>query len=201
MKLSIFQISTIVSSVTIATASVPVQAIPTSSNQSVLAQQHLAQVETNTIVDIASESEDFETLTAALSAADLVDTLATDGPFTVFAPTDSAFAELPDGALDYLLEPENRDLLTEILLYHVVPDTVMSSDLTTGGVDTLNGGIAVAVTDDGVVINNASVIQPDIEADNGVIHVINRVLIPSDVQTELAAALAAPSAEPVRALW
>ncbi len=159
--------------------------------------------QTSNIVEIASESDDFDTLTTAVTTAGLADTLASDGPFTVFAPTDDAFAALPDGVLDALLEPENRDLLTDILTYHVVPDDVMSDELSTGGVETLNGGLAVRVDPDQVVVNDASVIQPDIEASNGVIHAINRVLIPMGVVEELQArmALEPASAEPVRALW
>ncbi|MGJ3249844.1 MAG: fasciclin domain-containing protein [Elainellaceae cyanobacterium] len=152
-----------------------------------------------TIVEVASGSDSFETLVQAVQAADLVDTLSADGPYTVFAPTDDAFANLPDGALDALLLPENQDLLTDILTYHVVPDEVASDELETGAVDSLNGGLAVRVDPDGVVVNDASVIQPDIEASNGVIHAINRVLIPPSVLPELEALLAEeemPETEP-----
>lgn len=142
-----------------------------------------------TIVDLASDNDSFDTLVQAVQAANLGETLSSEGPYTVFAPTDEAFNQLPDGALDFLLQPENQDLLAEVLTYHVVSGSVMSGDLSTGGVDTLNGGIAVGVSDNGVVINNASVVTADIEASNGVIHVINRVLIPEDLQQQLASRL------------
>jgi uncharacterized surface protein with fasciclin (FAS1) repeats len=142
-----------------------------------------------TIVDVASDNDSFDTLVQAVQAANLGETLSSEGPYTVFAPTDEAFNQLPDGALDFLLQPENQDLLAEMLTYHVVSGSVMSGDLSSGGVDTLNGGIAVGVSDNGVVINNASVVTADIEASNGVIHVINRVLIPEDLQQQLASRL------------
>ena len=129
------------------------------------------------------------TLEQAVQAANLADTLSGEGPYTVFAPTDEAFDQLPEGALEFLLQPENQELLAEVLTYHVVPGSVMSGDLTSGGVDTLNGGIAVGVSDSGIVINNASVINPNIEASNGVVHVVNRVLIPEDLQQQLASRL------------
>lgn len=141
------------------------------------------------IVDVASSNDSFDTLVQALQAAGLANTLSGEGPYTVFAPTDEAFAELPDGALEYLLEPENRDLLTQVLSYHVVPGSVMSNQLSTGGISALSGGIAVAVRDSGIVVNNASVINPDVQASNGVIHAVNRVLIPEALQRQLASRL------------
>jgi uncharacterized surface protein with fasciclin (FAS1) repeats len=156
---------------------------------------------TGTIVDVAAGSDDFDTLVQAVQTADLVDTLSGPGPFTVFAPTDEAFASLPDGALDALLEPENRDLLEEILTYHVVPGEVMSDDLETGGVETLNGGLAVRVEPDRVIVNDASVVNADIPASNGVIHAINRVLIPPDTRAELFRRLQVAETQPIPALW
>jgi len=150
---------------------------------------------TPNLVELADSDDRFDTLTSAVQAAGLADTLANDGPFTVFAPTDDAFGDLPEGVLDLLLEPENQDLLQEILLYHVVPGRVPASDLETGPVDTLNGGLAVRVDPDKVVVNNGSVTEPDIMADNGIVHAVNRVLIPPDVQNRLAAMM------PVRGLW
>jgi uncharacterized surface protein with fasciclin (FAS1) repeats len=134
-----------------------------------------------TIVDVASASGDFTTLVAAVQAADLVDTLNGDGPFTVFAPTDEAFAALPAGVLDALLLPENKDTLTKILTYHVVPGEVMSDQITDGDVATVEGQSVTISTADGVTVNGAMVITPDVEASNGVIHVIDAVLVPSDV--------------------
>ncbi|RZM81803.1 fasciclin domain-containing protein [Leptolyngbya iicbica] len=152
---------------------------------------------TGDIVEVASDNPDFSTLVEAVQAAELVSTLQGPGPFTVFAPTNDAFDELPDGVLDALLMPENQDLLVDVLTYHVVPGEVMSGDLSTGGVETLNGGVAVAVSPEGVVVNNASVIQADVPASNGVIHAINRVLIPVGLVDELEAR----SAQPVPGLW
>ncbi len=132
-----------------------------------------------TIVDIAAGNESFTTLTAALEAAGLTDTLSGEGPFTVFAPTDEAFAALPEGTLEQLLQPENRDLLIQVLTYHVVPGSVMSGDLTTTAVPSVEGRpINVTVGDDSVMVNSATVVQADIQASNGVIHVIDQVILP-----------------------
>jgi hypothetical protein len=120
-------------------------------------------------------------LTAALKAAGLVDALQGKGPFTVFAPTDKAFKRLPKGTLENLLKPENRKLLTGILTYHVVPGNVKAEQVVKlKKAKTLNGQqVSIAVTKKGVKVNNAKVVKTDIETSNGVIHVINRVLIPS----------------------
>lgn len=134
-----------------------------------------------TIVDVASNTEGFSTLVAAVGAADLVDTLNSEGPFTVFAPTDDAFAALPPGVLDALLLPENKDTLTKILTYHVVPGAVMAADVTDGDVATVEGQTVTLSTADGVTVNGATVIQADVVADNGVIHVIDAVILPPDV--------------------
>lgn len=134
-----------------------------------------------TIVDVASNTEGFSTLVAAVGAADLVDTLNGEGPFTVFAPTDDAFAALPPGVLDALLLPENKDTLTKILTYHVIPGAVMAADVTDGDVATVEGQTVTLSTVDGVTVNGATVIQADVVADNGVIHVIDAVILPPDV--------------------
>ena len=133
------------------------------------------------IVDTAVAAGQFETLAAALGAADLVDTLKGDGPFTVFAPTDEAFAKLPAGTVENLLKPENRDQLIAILTYHVVPGAVRAADVVKlDEAATVNGqSVAIQVADNGVQINNANVIATDIEASNGVIHVIDTVILPS----------------------
>lgn len=184
------------SSISMAAIASPLTAAaPTPEDSSVL----IAQA-TGTIVDVAAGNDNFETLVQAVQAAGLVDTLSSDGPFTVFAPTDDAFADLPDGVLSALLEPENRDLLTEVLTYHVVPDEVTSDELETGVVDTLNGGVAVRVDPDRVIVNDSSVILPDVPASNGVIHAINRVLIPPSTSAELTRRLEAAESVP-RALW
>ena len=132
-----------------------------------------------TIVDVAASNADFETLVAAVKAAGLVETLSGEGPFTVFAPTDDAFAKLPAGTLENLLKPENKDQLVAILTYHVVPAKVLAADV--GGLteaDTVNGKKLTIDTSNGVKINNATVTATDIVGSNGVIHVIDTVILP-----------------------
>ncbi|EKE44927.1 Beta-Ig-H3/Fasciclin [Oceaniovalibus guishaninsula JLT2003] len=131
------------------------------------------------IVDTAVDNGSFTTLATALEAAGLVETLKGDGPFTVFAPTDDAFAALPEGTVDDLLKPENKDQLTAILTYHVVPGNVMSSDLTDGMTAATVNGAEVTISTDPVMVNDANVVTPDVAASNGVIHVIDKVLMPS----------------------
>lgn len=132
------------------------------------------------IVDTAVGAGDFGTLVAAVQAAGLVDTLKGDGPFTVFAPTDAAFAALPEGTVESLLKPENKDQLIAILTYHVVPGKVMSTDLMDDmKAATVQGGEITIDLDNGVMINDASVAAADIEASNGVIHVIDKVILPA----------------------
>jgi uncharacterized surface protein with fasciclin (FAS1) repeats len=137
--------------------------------------------EPGTIVDVASGNEDFSTLVAAVGAADLVETLSGEGPFTVFAPTDAAFEALPEGVLDALLLEENKDTLVKILTYHVVAGEVTSDQLTAGDVPTVEGQTVAVTTDGGVQVNGANVVAADVEASNGVIHVIDTVLLPPDV--------------------
>ena len=133
------------------------------------------------IVDIAASNDDFSTLVAAVGAAGLVDTLKSDGPFTVFAPTDEAFAALPEGTVETLLKPENKDQLVAILTYHVVAGKVMSTDLTDDmTAATVQGDTIMIDLDDGVKINDASVVTADIETSNGVIHVIDAVILPPE---------------------
>jgi uncharacterized surface protein with fasciclin (FAS1) repeats len=136
-----------------------------------------------TITEIVADGSDFSTLLTAVEAADLGETLAGEGPYTVFAPTNEAFAALPAGTLETLLEPENKDQLVSILTYHVVPGEIPAAEVTAGEVTTLNGADFTISTDDGVVItdgqgNQATVTQTDVEASNGVIHVIDAVLLP-----------------------
>ncbi|SFO32727.1 Uncaracterized surface protein containing fasciclin (FAS1) repeats [Roseovarius lutimaris] len=131
------------------------------------------------IVAIAAGNEDFSTLVAAVQAADLVETLKGDGPFTVFAPTNAAFAALPEGTVETLLKPENKDKLAAILTYHVVPGKVMSGDLSNGmSATTVQGSDVTIMTEGGVMVNGANVTAADIEASNGVIHVIDAVILP-----------------------
>ena len=138
--------------------------------------------EPGTIVVVADTNGSFGTLVAAVTAASLVETLSSPGPFTVFAPTDDAFAALPEGLVDCLLLEENVDALTSILTYHVVAGEVMSTDLTSGPVETVQGEeIAVDVTD-GVVLNESvNVVIADVPASNGVVHAIDGVLVPPSI--------------------
>lgn len=132
------------------------------------------------IVDTAASAGSFNTLVAAVKAADLVDTLKSDGPFTVFAPTDEAFAALPSGTVENLLKPENKDTLVKILTYHVLAGKVMSADIDSKilSPETVEGSTVNINATNGVMIDDANVIKADIEASNGVIHVIDKVIMP-----------------------
>ncbi len=132
------------------------------------------------IVELASETDALSTLFAAIDAAGLAETLQSEGPFTVFAPTNEAFAALPDGTLESLLLEENRELLVEILTYHVVPGKVMSGDLSDGMyAETVQGSsVTISIGNYGVSVDDASVVEADIEASNGVVHVIDSVILP-----------------------
>ena len=136
-----------------------------------------------TIVGVASANPDFSTLVAAVSAAGLAETLGAPGPYTVFAPTNEAFEDLPAGLLDALLLPENKEILAQILTYHVVAGEVMSADVQPGKVPTVEGSdLTIKVQKDGdVKVNGADVEAVDVEASNGVIHVIDEVLVPPNV--------------------
>jgi uncharacterized surface protein with fasciclin (FAS1) repeats len=145
----------------------------------------------DTIVDVAAEQAPLSTLVTALQAADLVEALSGEGPFTVFAPTNDAFAALPPEVLEALLLPENKDLLTEVLAYHVVPDTVTSAGLRgPRDLETLNGPVNISSTRDELFVNDAQVIAIDLEASNGVIHAIDAVLIPDGLVETLTARMA-----------
>jgi uncharacterized surface protein with fasciclin (FAS1) repeats len=134
---------------------------------------------TGTVVDVAASNADFSTLVAAVKAAGLVDTLNGAGPFTVFAPTNAAFAKLPAGTVESLLKPENKAKLTAILTYHVVPGAVKAADVAgLSEAATVNGKKVKIDTANGVKIDGATVVSTDIVASNGVIHVIDTVLMP-----------------------
>ncbi len=133
------------------------------------------------IVVVASSDPQFSTLVAALAAAGLVETLQGPGPFTFFAPTNDAFAALPAGLVDKLLLPENKETLTKILTYHVLASKVMAADVAAGDVATVEGSTIAITTDGGVKVNDANVIVTDVAASNGVIHAIDAVLLPPDV--------------------
>ena len=131
-----------------------------------------------TVVAIAADNKDFSTLVAAVKAAGLVDTLNGDGPFTIFAPTNEAFAKLPKGTVEDLLKPENKKKLVAILTYHVVSGRVMAVDVKAGKVKTVQGGELEIATEGGVTVNGAKVVKTDIVGKNGVIHVIDTVVLP-----------------------
>ena len=137
--------------------------------------------EAGDIVAVASSTDGFSTLVAALTAGGLVETLQGAGPFTVFAPTDAAFAALPAGLLDKLLLPENKDVLVAILTYHVVAGKVMAADVVAGDVPTVEGSTVTLDTAYGVTVNGANVTAADVAASNGVIHVIDAVIVPPTV--------------------
>ncbi|WP_425405009.1 fasciclin domain-containing protein [Hwanghaeella sp.] len=147
------------------------------SSQIAIADQNAGKAD---IVDTAVEAGAFQTLVAAVKAAGLVDTLKGEGPFTVFAPTDDAFAKLPAGTVEDLLKPENKDQLVAVLTYHVVPGKVMSSDIAGKklAAETVQGGKVAIDATSGVTVDQASVVTADIETSNGVIHVIDSVILP-----------------------
>lgn len=134
---------------------------------------------TKDVVGVAVEAGSFNTLVAAVKAAGLVETLQGPGPFTVFAPTDEAFAKLPAGTVENLLKPENKDKLVAVLTYHVVPGKVMAAQVTTGKAATANGkSLNLVASAGGVTVDGARVVKADIPAKNGVIHVIDSVVLP-----------------------
>lgn len=136
---------------------------------------------TKTVVEIAAGNEDFSTLVAAVKAAGLAEALSGDGPFTIFAPTNDAFAKLPEGTVETLLKPENKEKLQGILKYHVVSGKVMAADVTAGEVETLNGAKAtITVKEGAVMVDKAKVVKTDIVGTNGVIHVIDSVILPAE---------------------
>jgi len=131
------------------------------------------------LVSVASGVDNFKTLVAAVKAAGLVETLQGKGPFTVFAPTDAAFAKLPAGTVEDLLKPENKEKLVAILTYHVVSGKVLAADVKTSEAKTVQGqSVKLVVSDAGVTVDNAKVVKTDVMAENGVIHVIDTVIIP-----------------------
>ncbi|MBE9182089.1 fasciclin domain-containing protein [Oculatella sp. LEGE 06141] len=138
----------------------------------------------NNVVAVAQSDESFSTLAQAIEAAGLTETLSQDGPYTVFAPTNEAFAALPEGVLDALLLPENQDVLTQVLSYHVVPQEVTSDQITPGEVATVEGesiNVQVDQASGDVMVNEAMVVEPDVVASNGVIHAIDQVILPPNL--------------------
>jgi uncharacterized surface protein with fasciclin (FAS1) repeats len=171
--------------VAVAVSGMLLAACGTTSSSSMVASPAATPAATQNIVQIAAGSSDFSTLVAAVKAAGLVDTLSGTGPFTVFAPTNEAFAALPAGTLDSLLKPENKATLTSILTYHVISGSLFAKDVLAGSVMTVNGAKFTVSIDNGSVFitdgkgNKAKIIKTDIAATNGVIHVINAVLLPA----------------------
>lgn len=141
------------------------------------------------VVQVASGNSSFSTLVQAVTAAGLANRLSGRGPFTIFAPTDQAFAALPQGAVELLLRPENKKLLQQLLTYHVVPGKLTANRIKTGKLNALGGGLAVEVQGNKVIVNNASVTQANIQASNGVIHAIDRVLMPRELRQTIVSKL------------
>ena len=156
-------------------------------------QHTAAPATTQNIVEVASSTTGFSTLVTALQAANVNSVLTGEGPFTVFAPTDAAFATLPAGTLDALLMPSNRDLLVKLLYNHVAYGDVTSDQLQVGMLDTFDGDVAIGITPNGVMVDRANVIQADVDASNGVIHAVDRVLVPAGFTEQLQARLTAPA--------
>lgn len=137
--------------------------------------------EAGNIVEVAQGNADFSTLVAAVTAAGLGEALSGEGPLTVFAPTNAAFEALPEGLLEKLLLPENKDVLAKILTYHVVAGKIMAADVAAGDVTTLEGSTFAITTEGGVKVNAANVTATDVAASNGVIHVIDAVIVPASI--------------------
>jgi uncharacterized surface protein with fasciclin (FAS1) repeats len=156
----------------------------TNAQHSTPSAKKVAQTSKANIVQVAVANGSFKTLVTAVKAAGLVDTLSGKGPFTVFAPTDAAFAKLPKGTVETLLKPENKAALVKVLTYHVVSGKVLAKDIKAGSVlvPTVEGGsIKVTKSNKGVVIDSSKVVAADVKASNGVIHVIDTVLLPPDL--------------------
>ena len=168
-----------------ASPATPIEPTPEASPSMPPAGEPTSGTPSDTVVGVAAANDSFKTLTAALEAAGLTQTLAGSGPFTVFAPTDEAFAALPQEAVQALMKPENKEILVKILTYHVVPGKVQSSDLKSGEIQTVEGSPMMVMVEQSKVVvgqNSANVTQADIQASNGVIHVIDKVLLPPDLQ-------------------
>jgi uncharacterized surface protein with fasciclin (FAS1) repeats len=146
----------------------------------ITAQAESAEKAKPTVVEIAVGNENFSTLVAAVKAAGLAEALSGEGPFTIFAPTNDAFAKLPAGTVESLLKPENKNKLAAILKYHVVAGKVMAADVSAGKVETLNGAKAeISIKEGKVMIDKATIVKTDIVGSNGVIHVIDSVILPA----------------------
>lgn len=174
-------IALIVASITLPLAAVHAGSCGGCGSKEKMSAKKAAMASKANIVETAVAAGSFNTLVAAVKAAGLADTLSGEGPFTVFAPTDEAFAALPEGTVESLLKPENKDKLVAILTYHVVPAKVKAKDVAAGEAPTVNGQTAtIEVAGGKVSIEGASVVKTDVVASNGVIHVIDKVILPQD---------------------
>jgi uncharacterized surface protein with fasciclin (FAS1) repeats len=161
----------------------PSPAYPSSVSNAVVSSIRASATQAGTIVDVAASNPSFSTLVEAVKAAGLVETLSGKTQLTVFAPTNEAFEALPKGTLERLLKPENREALKKVLTYHVVPGALGSKKLRSGSISSVEGSpIKIRIKNKQVKINDATVISADIKASNGVIHVINRVILPPNFQ-------------------
>jgi uncharacterized surface protein with fasciclin (FAS1) repeats len=178
----------------------PVEGKPvdtTNPAQPTQAQPNAAPSAAQSISDVTASNASFTTLNAALKAAGLTDILSSQGPFTVFAPTDEAFAALPKGTVEKLLQPENKDKLVKLLTYHVVSGEVLSSGMKSGNVSSVEGSpIAVKVSNQAVMVNNARVTTADVKTSNGVIHVIDKVIVPPMANSSIKPKNKAPKTAP-----
>ncbi|MBM0744469.1 fasciclin domain-containing protein [Phormidium sp. CLA17] len=179
MKFSKLGLTSFAIALTSFSINLPVQAYPSASKSTSV---QASAKQTNTIVDIAASNPNFSTLVAAVKAAGLVETLSGQTQLTVFAPTNEAFAALPKGTLKQLLKPENREALRKVLTYHVVAGALESTALRSGQVKSVEGSpVNVRVMNNQVRVNDANVISADVKASNGVIHVIDRVILPPNL--------------------
>ena len=166
---------------TMASTIAPVTTDTTNTTDTTAPETTAAVAALGSVVEVAAASGSFSTLIAAIQVAGLAGTLSEGGPFTVFAPTEAAFAALPAGLVDKLLKPENKAILVKILTYHVVSGKVLSSDVKDGVVASLEGSELTFSTTGGVMVNEAKITTPDVPASNGVIHVIDKVLLPAGI--------------------
>ncbi|MGB3298565.1 MAG: fasciclin domain-containing protein [Phormidesmis sp.] len=171
----------------ISTAALANTTVKTAAAPSSIAQSVETNADSENIIELANSTAGFSTLSAAIEAANLGSILTGDGPFTLFAPTDAAFSALPDSTLQALLMPENRDLLVKLLYNHVGYGDVTSDQLSVGAFETFDGTVDVAVLPTGITVDGADVVQADVKASNGVIHAVDRVLIPAGFVDQLQA--------------
>lgn len=195
----IFGASVVSLSLTVLPFNVLASVAAVESDTSAQSNLQLAQVNAvSNLVEVAEDDSDLDTFSEMVETAGLENELSGNKDYTVFAPTDEAFDALPEGTVDELKKPENRQLLQDILTYHVAPGEINSDEIFTGDLDTLNGSVAIRRTPDNrVIVNDGSVVQADLGASNGTIHKINRVLLPRSLRNRVMAL----TVRPVRGLW